>query len=98
MDLAHIIERQFYHFFMGGAFLMIGWFVFRVTLRKLPYWHEWLWPALAVTGIIFLREPADVAAGGWLPKSYIDYTFWWLGMIAFAYGVYRLLGYFGVTR
>ena len=90
IDWGHIIEREVIHFFSAGSCYVIALITLRFFERKSPYWYKATIPALVAAGLIFLREPMDVAVGGWVGKSYFDYTFWMLGFAAIIYGLHRL--------
>lgn len=87
--IQHIIERELIHFFSGGSVYLLAYFTYQWAKRKWPEWTDRILPALLAALVIFLREPADVAAGGWVGKSYIDFTFWMLGLGVAIYGLMR---------
>jgi hypothetical protein len=88
----HIVEREFYHFWMAAGFYLASHFGLAFLNRKWPDWTRRINTALVALFFIFLREPLDVANGGWLGKSYIDLAFWGLGFAACIWGIKRLNG------
>ncbi len=81
MDWGHILERSILH--LGWAPWVLGLFIYGFWLlgRFKPVWEltgpwRWVVPGLLALLTIFLREPADVAHGGWIGKSYIDLGVW----------------------
>ena len=78
---SHILERSLLHlgwapWVMGLSvygFYLLG--IFRPPWRLVGRWR-WALPGIVALLFIFLREPSDVARGGWLGKSYIDFAVW----------------------
>jgi hypothetical protein len=96
-----ICGREILH--MAGALFMqrVAYHCLRYAQRRLrgsPY-LSWITagdkPVILLSGLIpflvvFWREPGDVAAGGWVVKSWIDGVFWLVWGLIAAYDVYRL--------
>jgi hypothetical protein len=96
-----IIGREILH--MAGALLIqrIAYYSLRFAQRRLRgnAKLDWLTPSdrpvMLLSGlipflIVFWREPADVAAGGLVVKSWIDGAFWLSFGLFAAYDTYRI--------
>ena len=96
-DPVYIAKRQVIHIFTAPGAFLAAFFAFWFLERKVHWWPQFrgysafVVPALAALLVIFLREPADVARGGWAGKSYIDLACWLAG-IGFlgAFALYRI--------
>ena len=94
---SHQRERSIIHFFCAGGVLTIFQVGFWLLERKVKLvknilhgWFFFIIPGISAVGMIFLREPFDVGAGGDVFKSYIDPLSWLLGVVVFAWGQWRL--------
>ena len=84
----HIWNRFWIHFTSATGLMSWIFYGLRLAIRKKPKAGTIL-PTrtatqLLVCGLIliivaFAREPADVASGGWVVKSYIDLVSWIAG-------------------
>jgi len=88
-DWRHILERSLLHLgYAPWAFLLArrGLGYLGRKRPKFALQGEWRYvgPALAAWLVIFLREPLDVARGGPVGKSYVDFVVWGLSLVAAA--------------
>lgn len=81
IDWGHILQRSLVHLAWAPWTLGLAVYGFWLLGRYRPNWkltgpYRWIFPGLVALLTIFLREPADVAGGGWVGKSYIDLAVW----------------------
>ena len=79
--LEHILERSLIHLAWAPWMYGLSKYGFWLLERSQPKWfltgpYGWVVPGFAALFTVFLREPADVAHGGWIGKSYIDLGVW----------------------
>lgn len=88
----HVIERELIHAFSAATVFML---VYSIDGR-LESWRHWqkVRAGIVAAFFLFLREPYDVAKGGWLWKSYIDIATWSTAM----FGAYFLMKRFNRWR
>ena len=96
----HILERSFIHLAWAPWAIGLSIYGFWLLGRYKPVWklqgpYRWVVPGLVALLTIFLREPADVAGGGWLGKSYIDLAVWAGAMTLAGLGLRWFTRHFG---
>lgn len=100
MDWHHVLERSWLHLGWAPWVIMGSVWGFWVLGRKRPKWRltgpwRWIVPGVVALLFIFLREPGDVAGGGPLAKSYIDFAVWAAALFAAGLSLRWFVNHYG---
>ena len=94
--IGHIIERFIVHLFSGALVVLAALWGFWIIERKVKWfpelkgWMFYIFPSLTAFILISFREVWDVANGGPVVKSVIDWIGWLAGIGGADYTLYRL--------
>ena len=92
----HILERFQIHVFSSTSLYLLALFGFWGLEIHVSWWPPvpgvWglIFPAVVVFMAVASREIFDIAKGGWIGKSIIDWFSWAVGLTVSVYGLHKI--------